>query len=100
MHADKFKQCGFDAFRAILTALTMHAVESLLLFVIGPTLFAFTRRRIPAIPALWALMAYCLFILLRFGSPGAFLQFPRSNPGLWFLVTILYPVLSVYPQGI
>jgi hypothetical protein len=117
----------------------MHAVEFALLFFIGPTLFAYMRHRIPAIPVLWALMVYCLFILLhdpgfdqgslwntaplrqyapailalfagaavigialvlRFGSPGLFLNFPRSNPRLWSLVMVLYPVLSVYPQGI
>jgi membrane protease YdiL (CAAX protease family) len=117
----------------------MHAVEFLLLFFIGPTIFAYTRHRVPAIPMLWALMAYCLFVLLRdpgfdrrslwntaplgqyawailglfavaaaigivlvlrFGSPGLFLNFPRSNPRLWSLVMILYPILSVYPQGI
>jgi uncharacterized protein len=116
-----------------------HALEFLLLFFIGPTLFAYRRHRIPAIPALWALTMYCLFILLqdsafnraslwnaapfrqyapailslfalsaaigvalmlRFGSPGLFLSFPRTNPRLWGLVMILYPVLSVYPQGI
>ncbi len=123
----------------MLTAVAMHAVEFLLLFFIGPTLFAYTRHRIPAIPMLWALMAYCLFVLLRdpsfnrgslwntaplgqyawailglfglaaaigvalvlrFGAPGLFLNFPRSNPKLWTLVMILYPILSVYPQGI
>jgi membrane protease YdiL (CAAX protease family) len=116
-----------------------HAVEFLLLFFIGPAIFAYTRHRIPAIPALWALTAYCLFVILRdpgfdrgslwntapfahyapailglfaltaaigialvlrFGPPGLFLNFPRSNPRLWGLVMMLYPVLSVYPQGI
>jgi membrane protease YdiL (CAAX protease family) len=114
------------------------AIEFLLLFFAGPTLFAYTRHRIPAIPALWVLLAYCLFILLhdpRFDrqrlwdarpirqyapailglfapvaiagavlvrrfAPALFLNFPRSNPLLWGLVMVLYPVLSVYPQGI
>lgn len=119
--------------------MALHAVEFLLLFLIGPTLFAYTRHRIPAIPVLWVLTAYCLFILLRdpafhrgslwntaplehyappilglfaaaavigitlvlrYGSPGLFLNFPRSNPRLWSAVMMLYPILSVYPQGI
>lgn len=119
--------------------MALHAVEFLLLFLIGPTLFAYTRHRIPAIPMLWALTAYCLFILLRdpgfhrgslwnsaplghyappilelfaaaaaigialvlrYGSPGLFLNFPRSKPRLWGMVMMLYPILSVYPQGI
>jgi membrane protease YdiL (CAAX protease family) len=117
----------------------MQAVEFLLMFFIGPTVFAYTRHRIPAIPMLWVLMAYCLFVLLRdpkfdrgsfwnaapldrygwailglftvaavigivlvrrFGAPGLFLNFPRTNPRLWGLVMVLYPLLSVYPQGI
>jgi membrane protease YdiL (CAAX protease family) len=116
-----------------------HAVEFLLLFVIGPALFAFTRHRIPAIPALWVLTAWCLLILLRdpsfdrvtlwnpapfaryapsililflvfaaigaamvlrFGAPGTFLNLPRTQPRIWALLVLLYPVLSVYPQGI
>src|SRR5580693_4818382 len=99
-----------------MSAVVTHAVEFLLLFLIGPTLFAYTCHRIPAIPMLWVLMAYCLFILLRdpgfdrkslwntapfaqcapsilglfaltavigitlvlrYGSPGLFLNFPR-----------------------
>ena len=120
-------------------AVAAHAVEFLLLFFIGPTVLDYARHRLPAIPALWALMAYCLFILLhdpafdreslwnlaplrefapailelfaltavigivlvrRFGAPGLFLNLPRSNPRLWSLVMIFYPILSVYPQGI
>ncbi len=116
-----------------------HAVEYLLLFLIGPTAFRYTRHRLPAIPMLWVVMGYCLFILLRdphfdrgelwnaaplghyapmilglfglaavigivlvlkFGEPGLFLNFPRSRPWTWGLVMVLYPVLSVYPQGV
>lgn len=113
-------------------------IEFLLLFFVGPTLFAYTHHRIPAIPALWAVLAYCLFVLLhnpqfdrkrlwditglrqyalsilglfavivvigivlvlRY-APATFLNFPRSSPLFWSLVMVLYPVLSVYPQGI
>lgn len=50
-------------------------------------------------------------VLLRFGiiapilsaftwlaSPDWFLSFPRERPGLWIMVMVLYPVLSVVPQ--
>jgi len=114
------------------------AVEFLIVFWVGPALFTFTRHRIPAIPALWVLLAYCLFVLLRnprfdrkqlwdtsgfwqtapailclFApvvvsgvllvlrfTPGTFLNLLRSNPLVWSLVMILYPLFSVYPQGI
>ncbi len=33
-------------------------------------------------------------------APAQFLELPRRNPELWALVMVLYPVLSVYPQGI
>jgi membrane protease YdiL (CAAX protease family) len=114
------------------------AIEFVLLFVAGPTLFAFTRHRVPPIPALWVAAGYCIVVLLRnpkfeqarlwdtagwrqhapaivglfavvaaIGvvlvlrySPRTLLNFPRSNPLLWGLVMVLYPLLSVYPQGI
>jgi hypothetical protein len=113
-------------------------VEFLLLFFVGPTIFTLTRHRLPAIPALWGVTAYCLLVLLRdpnFRGPALwdasglvahapailslfalvavvgivlvrrydrkrFLQFPKSKPGLWASVMMLYPLLSVYPQGI
>jgi len=117
-------------------------IEFLLLFFIGPAIFAYTRHRIPAIPALWAATVYCLFLLfrdpqfdgrrlgwrmedavvfrqsapqilclwaavvvigivliLRF-APADFMNFPRSKLFLWGLSMLLYPTLSVYPQGI
>jgi membrane protease YdiL (CAAX protease family) len=117
----------------------VHAIEFFILFFAGPTLFAYTRHRIPAIPALWVLMAGCLifllrdpqfnqsrlwdvsplrrsapgilclfaaaaaigtFLVVRYMPPGSFLKFPRSNPRLWSLLMVFYPLLSVYPQGI
>jgi membrane protease YdiL (CAAX protease family) len=42
-----------------------RAIEFIVLFFACPTAFAYARHRLPAIPALWVLMAYCLFILLR-----------------------------------
>jgi membrane protease YdiL (CAAX protease family) len=118
--------------------MTAHAIEFLLLFLAGPSLFAFTRHRIPAIPALWVLMAYCLIILLRdpkfdrehlwhpaplphaapailglyaaalvLGivcilryAPETIFNLPRTKPLLWGALMVLYPILSVYPQGI
>ncbi|HEY3744480.1 MAG TPA: CPBP family glutamic-type intramembrane protease [Bryobacteraceae bacterium] len=54
----------------------------------------------PEILALFALaMAIGIALLLRF-APSRFLDFPRANPRMWGAVMILYPVLSVYPQGI
>jgi hypothetical protein len=114
------------------------ALEFFLLFFAAPTVFAFTRHRIPAIPALWGLLLYCIFVMrsdheldrLRFWdpaklwphlpsilslfavilaigivlilryAPGRFLSLPRSNPVLWCAVMVLYPLLSVYPQGV
>jgi membrane protease YdiL (CAAX protease family) len=115
-----------------------HAIEFVLLFVVGPALFAFTRHRIPAIPALWVLTGWCLYVLLNDPSfdrarlwntapflhalpsilalftlavgigvalvlrfkRDLFLGLVRSNPSLWGLLMVAYPVLSVYPQGI
>jgi membrane protease YdiL (CAAX protease family) len=122
--------------------MALLTIEFLLLFFIGPAVFAYTRHRIPAIPALWAVTAYCLFLLLhdpqfdrgrlewrpedaaalrQFApqilclwaavvvigivlilryAPADFMNLPRSKPLFWGLVMVLYPTLSVYPQGI
>ncbi len=52
-------------------------------------------------------MALFFGIMLALGGglilrhkPDVFLDFPRSKPGLWALVMVLYPVFSVYPQSI
>lgn len=112
--------------------------EFAVLFFAIPTAFTLLRPKIPAIPALWILMSYCLVVLLRDPSfnrellwnagafpkyalpifalyalgvlvissavlrfaPGLWLNFPRENPVFWGLVMVLYPILSVYPQGI
>jgi len=118
---------------------TLRIIEFLALFVGAPTLFAYARHRFPAIPALWVLMGYCLFILLRdpqfdrghlwdpttvrtpyllqilglwlFAvivgvvsirrfAPDLLFSLPRANPRFWGLIMVLYPVFSVYPQGI
>jgi hypothetical protein len=53
-----------------------------------------------AILSLFAVMtAIGVGLLLRY-APRSFLNFPRSNPLFWGLVMVLYPLLSVYPQGI
>lgn len=55
----------------------------------------------PPILGLFAAAAVIgITLVLRYGSPGLFLNFPRSNPRLWSAVMMLYPILSVYPQGI
>jgi hypothetical protein len=45
--------------------MALLTIEFLFLFFIGPVVFAYTRHRIPAVPTLWAVTAYCLFILLH-----------------------------------
>lgn len=47
-----------------------------------------------------ALAAALLFGGLWLLEPALFLELPRRSPGLWALVMLLYPVLSVYPQGL
>ena len=116
----------------------MRALEFATLFGVVPTVFAFARHRLPAIPSLWLLTAYCLAMLLRDPSfnraylwnsgsfwqyapgifalfslaviaigaavyrfaPHKFLSLIKTNPRFWALIMLLYPVLSVYPQGI
>jgi membrane protease YdiL (CAAX protease family) len=58
------------------------------------------RLHAPGILSLFlAVTAIGVVMVLRY-APGAFLNLPRFNPLLWILVMVLYPLLSVYPQGI
>ena len=120
------------------TEIIPRAVEFVLLFLALPLAFTYVPVRLPAIPALWALCAYCSVVLLNdrsfdrrqlwntasfwrdaagmlglfsviavtiaawmyWYSHDRFLSFPRANTWFWGVVMILYPVLSVYPQGI
>ncbi|MEM9380550.1 MAG: CPBP family intramembrane glutamic endopeptidase [Planctomycetota bacterium] len=46
----------------------------------------------------FAILGAALSALVAMVAPHLFLSFPRENPGLWALVMIGYPVLSVVPQ--
>jgi uncharacterized protein len=58
------------------------------------------RQRAPSILGLFAIVAVIGIALMLRYAPGRFLNFPRTNPALWAIVMGLYPLLSVYPQGI
>lgn len=54
----------------------------------------------PQIIALFGVaLALGTMLLLRF-APDLFLDFPRNRPLLWGAIMLLYPLLSVIPQGI
>ncbi len=46
----------------------------------------------------FAVLAPVLTALTWMTIPGSFLSFPRESPGIWILVMVLYPLLSVWPQ--
>ena len=114
-----------------------RVIEFLVLFFLLPTVIYVGRFRVHAIPMLWLLMAYCLWVLWRGGNLslarpdvlGLWAHLPsllaifvpfalvitalvqrfaardlfsllRTQPALWCLLMVAYPVLSVYPQGI
>jgi uncharacterized protein len=56
-------------------------------------------RLIPILGA-FALVAVVLWLAVRIFAPQLEWNFVRSNPGLWAVVMVAYPVLSVYPQGV
>ncbi len=47
-----------------------------------------------------ALIAAVLAAGLFLFAPGLWLSFPRQRPGWWAAVVLLYPVFSVFPQGV
>ena len=58
------------------------------------------RQHAPAILSLFVVITAIGVALMMRYAPGRFLNLPRSNPVLWAVVMVLYPLLSVYPQGI
>ncbi|HEY4358934.1 MAG TPA: CPBP family glutamic-type intramembrane protease [Acidobacteriaceae bacterium] len=55
---------------------------------------------LPSVLILFALVAAVMILAVRQFAPRLLFNFPRTRPGIWALVMALYPVLSVYPQGI
>jgi membrane protease YdiL (CAAX protease family) len=49
---------------------------------------------------IFAVAAALMGFAVRFFAPDLLFAFPRQRPALWVLVMLLYPVLSVYPQGL
>jgi membrane protease YdiL (CAAX protease family) len=54
----------------------------------------------PLILGLWIPAVALIGAVVFKVAPHLFLNFPRTYPGLWALIMVLYPVASVYPQGI
>ena len=48
----------------------------------------------------FAIVAFLIWIGVRRFAPELEWSFVRRSPGFWVLVMVLYPVLSVYPQGL
>ncbi|QDH25432.1 CPBP family intramembrane metalloprotease [Neokomagataea tanensis] len=46
----------------------------------------------------FCVLAPCILLMTWLVFPHNFLSLPRTNPKLWGLVLLLYPVLSVWPQ--
>jgi membrane protease YdiL (CAAX protease family) len=62
-------------------------------------LSALHGRLIPIL-CIFALVALALWIGVRHFAPDLEWSFVRRNPAFWAVVMVLYPVLSVYPQGL
>jgi len=54
------------------------------------------KRAIP----IWLAGATALTAVTYAVRPDQLFGFPRNAPGVWLLIMLLYPILSVYPQGI
>ncbi len=50
--------------------------------------------------AIWAVVALGQWVGVRWISPHLEWSLIRERPRIWALVMVLYPVLSVYPQGV
>jgi membrane protease YdiL (CAAX protease family) len=59
-----------------------------------------TRRQIMRLLLRLAVAAVVLAGGILLVAPEQFMELPKTNLRLWALVMVLYPLLSVYPQGI
>jgi uncharacterized protein len=56
--------------------------------------------QLPSILACFVVIAAIVWVAVRLIVPELLFSFVRTRPVLWAVVMVLYPVLSVYPQGI
>lgn len=96
-----------DAPVPVIPALWMLSVVCLVVLLRDPT---FDRRRlwragrlrreVPRILAIFAVLGAALAVLVLTTMPERLFGFARRSPRFWAVVMVLYPILSVYPQGI
>lgn len=67
-----------------------------------PELWSFSGQgqNVFRILARFVILALIIGIFVARFAPGHLFHLIRVRPGLWLLIMLLYPVLSVYPQGI
>jgi hypothetical protein len=58
------------------------------------------RRELGAILLRFVVVAALLTIALWLHRPAWLFRFPRSSPRFWLLVMVMYPLISVLPQGV
>ena len=56
--------------------------------------------RLKWILAVFVVVAFAIWLAVHRLAPELEWSFVRRSPGFWALVMVLYPVLSVYPQGL
>jgi len=56
--------------------------------------------QVAAILPIFAMIALLLWVGVRWFAPQLEWSFMREHPAFWAVVMVLYPVLSVYPQGL
>lgn len=59
-----------------------------------------TRKWLPGMLLRIAVFSITALFITRYFFPDRFLAFPKSAPLWWGIVILLYPILSVIPQGI
>jgi hypothetical protein len=58
------------------------------------------KAALPGILIRFAILGGLLTWLTAAARPDDFLSLPRERPGLWLLILVAYPVLSVWPQNL
>ncbi|MEV0031704.1 CPBP family intramembrane glutamic endopeptidase [Nocardia sp. NPDC050793] len=60
--------------------------------------FRTLRAELPSMLTLWVAAAIAIGLTLAVFSPERLLSLPRTEPLLWAVVMVFYPLFSVYPQ--
>ncbi len=81
-----------------LWIVTLYCWRVLKKVAVAPTLITEPQACLVRVLLRFAMLGAVLGVIVWQATPQLLFKLPRENPGLWLLIMILYPLLSVFPQ--